>query len=162
MGNAAAAAVDGAQGNAETAAAAIEGVGGTAGGGAIRRYVAGGEGLGLGGGREGLPPGFLMDDYASLEAVEHLVREAERRGEYVAAAAAAAAASATAANGGGFESGFGGMKVAEAAPATPLECLLRLIWQLADGGKVSVEQALAALNGDGHALGRLVSISPSR
>ena len=121
-------------------------------------------GLGLETGRDGLAPGFLLDDYASLEAVELLVREAERRGVgagYGAvAAAAAAAADGLAGGGGGIEDGCGVSSVMAAAapPTTPLECLVGLIGQLADGGKVSVEHALAALNGNGNALGRLVSV----
>lgn len=108
----------------------------------------------MGGGRDGLTPGFLVDDYASLEAVELLVREAERRGE---------GADGPPGSGGSLEDGFGASRVwaaaaaAAAPPATPLECLVGLIGQLADGGKVSVEHALSALNGDGNALGRLVS-----
>lgn len=121
-------------------------------------------GLGLETGRDGLAPGFLLDEYASLEAVECLVREAERRGEggeygAVAAAAGATAGAAAAGNGGSREDGYGVSRAVAAAapPRTPLECLVGLIGQLADGEKVSVEHALAALNGNGNALGRLVS-----
>ena len=113
--------------------------------------------------KESAAPGFRVGEDASLEANAEPLRtgpgsgagqrpaSTEREKAFGAAVAAGAPDDAAAA-------------AAAAAPSavTPLGRLVRLLGELADGGKVTLEHAVAALNGDGKALAVLVRREETR
>ena len=87
--------------------------------------------------------GFRVDAHASLEASAESPRTDQR--------------AAVVARGDAFGAPVAGSPEDVAlAPVTPLGRLVRLFGELADGGKVTLEHAVAALNGDGKALAVLV------
>lgn len=97
-----------------------------------------------------ITPGYLTGDYASLEAVQNLMKL--KKQEQDARRASADGAEALHADGHNGPALRG---------RTPLQRLARLFGKLSDGDKLTVGEAVTTLNGDARALGTLVSVATS-
>lgn len=122
------------------------------------------------------PPAYDVsaDEPASLEAAEHsselsssgeeeeAVYSEEAESLSAAVVAEESPSSSSAAAVGAAEEASEAPVCGPADPATPVGKLVELLGELADGGKVTVQHAVAVLDGDGKALARLVRVTVSR
>lgn len=110
--------------------------------------------------KESAAPGFRVGEDASLEANAEPLRTGPGSG----AGQRPASTEGEKAFGAAVAAGAPDDAAAAATPSavTPLGRLVRLLGELADGGKVTLEHAVAALNGDGKALAVLVRREETR